>query len=308
MTGEAAGTSSGGHIAIIAALIANLGIAVAKFLAWSVTGSSALLSECVHSLADSGNELLLLAGGQRSKRKPDAHHEFGYAATRYVYAFVVAIVLFAFGGAFALYEGWHKVSHPTVVTDVGWGLGVLVVAIGLESWSLRTALQESRNERAGRSFRSYLHRARHPELPVVLLEDLGALTGLVIALSGLSLAAATGDSRWDGASSLLIGLLLVVIAIWLALRMGSLLVGESVLPEQRAAVLAALTGEPAVRGVIHLRTLHLGPDEVLVAAKIDVDPDLPAGDLAVAIDAAEHRLREVLPSARYVFIEPDQTR
>jgi divalent metal cation (Fe/Co/Zn/Cd) transporter len=169
VTGEAAGTSSGGRIAIIAALIANLSIAVAKFLAWSVT---ALLSECVHSLADSGNELLLLAGGQRSKRKPDAHHEFGYAATRYVYAFVVAIVLFVFGGGFALYEGWHKVSHPTAVTDVGWGLGVLVVAIGLESWSLRTALHESRNARAGRSFRSYLHRARHPELPVVLLEIL----------------------------------------------------------------------------------------------------------------------------------------
>jgi cation diffusion facilitator family transporter len=308
VTDQATSTSSGGRIAIIAALIANLGIAVAKFLAWSVTGSSALLSECVHSLADSGNELLLIAGGQRSKRQPDANHEFGYAATRYVYAFVVSIVLFVFGGAFALYEGWHKVSHPTAVTDVGWGLGVLVVAIGLESWSLRTALHESRHARAGRSFRSYLHRARHPELPVVLLEDLGALTGLVIALSGLSLAAATGDSRWDGASSLLIGLLLVGIAIWLALRMGSLLVGESVLPEQRQAVLAALTREPAVRGVIHLRTLHLGPDEVLVAAKIDVDPDLPAGDLAVAIDAAERRLREVLPSARYVFIEPDQTR
>jgi len=300
--------SSEGRLAIFAALAANLGIAAAKFVAWSVTGSSALLSEAVHSLADSGNEVLLLIGGRRSNRLPDAEHEFGYAATRYVYAFVVSVVLFVFGGAFALYEGVHKITHATPVVDLGWGFGVLALALVLEAVSFRTAVSESRKGRVDGGVRAYLRETRHPELPVVLLEDVGALTGLLIALAGLSMAAITGDSRWDGLSSVLIGLLLVVIAAWLARRMGSLLVGESVLPSVRAAVVAALIAEPEVVSVIHLRTLHLGPDEVLVAAKIAVSAELPAGELARVIDRAEIRLREVLPEARYVFLEPDLAR
>ncbi len=308
ISGAADKSAGGGRIAILAALVANLGIAVAKFVAWSVTGSSAMLSEGVHSLADSGNEVLLLVGGHRANRVPDAGHEFGYASSRYLYAFIVSVVLFTFGGAFAAYEGWHRLTHPTAVTDVGWGVGVLLVAILLESGSLRTALHESRADRAGLGFVAYLRQARHPELPVVLLEDLAALTGLGIALLGLTLASATKDARWDGASSLAIGALLVLVAGWLAVRMGSLLVGESVLPAQRITIIAALREEPSVLDVIHLRSLHLGPDEVLVAVKIAVDPALPAGELAAAIDRAEVRVRAVLPTARYVFIEPDLTR
>lgn len=294
-----------GRLAVLAALAANVGIAVAKFVAFGFTGSSAMLSEAVHSLADSANEVLLLVGGRHADRAPTVDHEFGYASVRYVYAFVVSVVLFVFGGAFALYEGWHKLAHPEPVTDPAWAFGVLGIALVLEAFSLRTALRESAAGRRGRSFRQYLRQERHPELPVVLLEDLAALSGLVLALAGLSLAVALDDGRWDGVASLLIGMVLVLVAVWLARRMTSLLIGESVLPDMRARLEAALLAEPAVRGVIHLRTMQLGPDEVLLATKIAVAPDISGAELAAAIDSAELRLREVLPDAKYLFVEPD---
>jgi cation diffusion facilitator family transporter len=298
-------STEGGTRAIVAALAANLGIAACKFVAFAVTGSSSLAAEGVHSLADSGNQLLLLVGGRRSRRAADEEHPFGYGRSRYVYAFVVSIVLFTVGGLFAVYEGVHKVAHPEALNSPRWAIAVLAVSILLESFSLRTAVREAELVRAGRSWVAFVRHAKSPELPVVLLEDTGALAGLVIALAGVGLAALTGNGRWDGAGSLGIGLLLIVIAMFLAIEMNSLLIGEAALPEEVAAIRAALESTPAVSRVIHLRTLHLGPDEVLVGAKIAVAHDDTAAAVARAIDAAEARVRAAVPAATRIYLEPD---
>lgn len=300
--------SGAGRAAVLAALGANLGIGAAKFVAWAFTGSASMLAEAIHSVADAGNEVLLVVGGHRASRPADSDHEFGYSASRYVYAFIVSVVLFVFGGLFACFEGWHRLTHPGEVQQAGWGFGVLCLSILLESLSLRTALRESRSARAGLGFVAYLRQERRPELPVVLLEDLAALTGLVLALVAFGLAVLTSDGRWDGVGSLAIGIVLVAVAGFLSWRMGSLLIGESVLPEQRQRLIEAIRSSSGVRDVIHLRTLHLGPDEVLVAVKIDVDPEVAVAELAPTIDAVEVRIRAVLPEARYVFVEPDVMR
>ena len=298
-------SASGGTRAIIAALAANLGIAVSKFVAFAFTGSASMAAEGVHSLADSGNQVLLLVGGRRSSRVPDEEHPFGYGRTRYVYAFVVSIVLFSVGGLFAVYEGVHKILHPDELTSPAWAIGVLLVAIVLESVSLRTAVGESNHLRGGRPWFSFVRHAKSPELPVVLLEDTGALVGLVLALVGVSLATLTDNGRWDGLGSLSIGLLLIAIAIFLAIEMTSLLIGEAALPDEVAAIRAALEGTPEVNRVIHLRTLHLGPDEILVGAKIAVSHDDTAAAVARAIDAAEARVRAAVPTATRIYLEPD---
>lgn len=299
-------STEGGTKAVLAALAANLGIAVAKFVAWFFTGSSSMLSEGIHSVADSANQLLLLLGGRRARRAPDAEHQFGYGRTRYVYGFVVAIVLFLVGGLFSVYEGVHKIQHPEPLTSPAWAFAVLLIAIALEGFSFRTAMKEASRSRGGRSLYRFVRDARQPELPVVLLEDAGALVGLVLALVGVTLSVSTGDGRWDGIGSLAIGSLLVVIAIFLTFEMSSMLIGEGALPEQEAAIRRALLGDGAeVLRVIHLRTLHTGPDELLVAAKISVGPARTAVQVAEAIDAAEIRLRSAVPIARYVFLEPD---
>ena len=299
-------SGTGGTRAVVAALLANLGIAAAKFVAAAVTGSTAMVAEGVHSLADSGNQVLLLVGGRRARRAPDDEHPFGYGRSRYVYAFVVSIVLFSLGGLFALYEGLHKVLHPEPLTSPAWAIGVLLVAIVLESVSLRTAVHEASPHRErGTSWWQFVRRAKSPELPVVLLEDTGALIGLVFALVGVSLAALTGNGRWDGVGSFAIGGLLVVIAVFLALEMNSLLIGEAATPGDVAAIRAALEAGDDVERVIHLRTLHIGPDEVLVGAKIAVAHDDSAATVARAIDAAEQRVRAAVPTARVIYLEPD---
>jgi cation diffusion facilitator family transporter len=264
-----------------------------------------MLSEAIHSVADSGNQLLLLVGGRRARRAADEQHQFGYGRTRYVYAFVVSIILFLLGGLFSLYEGWHKIHAPEKLSDPTIAFVVLGVAIALESFSFRTAIKEANQSRGSRSLFRYVRDARQPELPVVLLEDAGALLGLVFALVGVGMATVTGDGRWDGIGALAIGSLLLVIAIFLAVEMSSMLVGESAVPEQTDAIRVALAESPMVRRVIHLRTLHVGPDEILVAAKIATDPHQRAGDLAAAIDQAEVRIRAAVPQAVYIFIEPD---
>ena len=298
-------STEGGTKAVVAALLANAGIAVTKFIAWAMTGSTSMLSEAIHSVADSGNQLLLLVGGRRAKRVADEEHQFGYGRTRYVYAFVVSIILFLLGGLFSLYEGWHKIHAPEQLSDPTIAFVVLGIAIVLESFSFRTAIKEANQSRGQRSLFRFVRDARQPELPVVLLEDAGALLGLVFALVGVSMATITGDGRWDGIGALAIGSLLLVIAIFLAVEMSSMLVGESAVPEQTQAIRSALAGAPMVRRVIHLRTLHVGPDEILVAAKIATDPQQTAADLASAIDEAEVRIRAAVPEATYIFIEPD---
>ncbi len=298
-------STEGGTKAVIAALLANLGIAVSKFVAWAVTGSSSMLSEAIHSVADSCNQVLLLIGGKRAQRSADERHPFGYGRRRYVYAFIVSIVLFLVGGVFALYEGFHKFQHPEELNQPAWAFGVLFVAIALESFSLRTALREAKKSRGSKSLSRFVRDARQPELPVVLLEDTGALVGLAFALFGVTLAVVTGDGRWDGLGSMAIGVLLVVIAVFLSFEVSSMLVGEGALPEDEALIRRALAGDPHIDRVIHLRTLHVGPDELLVAAKIAVGRRETAAEVAEAIDAAEQRLRAVLPSATYIFLEPD---
>jgi cation diffusion facilitator family transporter len=301
-------STEGGTKAVVAALVANAGIAVTKFVAFAITGSSSMLSEAIHSLADTGNQVLLLVGGRRAKRAADEQHQFGFGRVRYVYAFVVSIVLFCLGGLFSIYEGWHKIHDPEELTSPSVAFAVLGIAIVLEAFSFRTAVREANHSRGSASLVSFVREVRQPELPVVLLEDAGALVGLMFALVGVSLAVVTGDARWDGVGALSIGSLLLVIAVVLALEMSSMLVGESAVPVQTAAILAALESEPLVVRVIHLRTLHTGPDEILVAAKIAVDHDDTASAIAVAIDGAERRVRAAVPQARWIYLEPDLDR
>jgi cation diffusion facilitator family transporter len=309
--GEAGGHGGGhgGTRAIIAALIANVGIAISKFVAFLVTGASSMLAEAIHSVADSGNQVLLLVGGKRAAREATPQHPFGYGRDRYIYAFIVAIVLFSVGGLFAIYEGVHKLQHPEELTSPQWAIGVLVVAIGLESFSLRTAVKETAAVKSPQdSYWQFIRHARSPELPVVLLEDVGALTGLVLALLGVGLATITGNGVYDGLGTVAIGILLVVIAVILALETKSLLLGESATPEDQRKIIAALEGGTPPLSVIHMRTLHLGPDEVLVAAKIAVRHDDTAAGIAQAIDDAERRIRDAVPIARVIYLEPDLRR
>jgi len=301
-------STEGGTKAVVAALAANTGIAITKFGAFAVTGSSSMLSEAIHSVADAGNQVLLLIGGRRAKRVADDQHQFGYGRVRYVYAFVVSIVLFCLGGLFSLYEGWHKFHDPEELTSPSVAFIVLGIAIVLEAFSFRTAIREANKSRGTKSMAQFVREARQPELPVILLEDAGALIGLLFALFGVSMATITGDGRWDGIGALAIGSLLLVIAVFLALEMSSMLVGESAVPEQTAAIRVAIESEPLVRRVIHMRTLHTGPDEIMVAAKIAVDHDDSAAQVAAAIDGAETRIREAVPEARYIFLEPDLER
>jgi cation diffusion facilitator family transporter len=298
--------SSGGTRAVVAALGANLGIAATKFIAFGLTGSSSMLAEAIHSVADSGNQVLLIVGGHRSRREPTRRHPFGYGRVRYLYAFIVSIVLFTVGGLFALYEGIHKLEHPEPITGWKWvPVAVLLVAIVLESFSLRTAIQETNQVRAGDTWWRFIRHARAPELPVVLLEDTAALAGLVFAMLGVGLTLATGNGEYDAIGSLAIGLLLVVVAGVLAVETTSLLIGESATEEQSAAIRTALVDGDVLQRVIHLRTVHLGPDELLVAAKVGVPGSLPAQQVASAIDEAEVRVREAVPIANLIYVEPD---
>jgi cation diffusion facilitator family transporter len=301
-------STEGGIKAVIAALLANLGIAVAKFVAFFFTGSSSMLSEAIHSVADSANQVLLLIGNKRAKKAADVHHNFGYGRRRFVYGFIVAIVLFLIGGLFSLYEGWHKWQHPEPLDD--WWIAVLVlfVAIALESFSFRTAIREANRSRGRRSMAKFVRDARQPELPVILLEDAGALVGLMFALLGVGLAVLTGNGRFDALGAMAVGTLLVVIAIFLAMEMTAMLVGESALPEEVEAIRAALESSDGVLRVIHLRTLHVGPDEVLVAAKIAIANNDTGAEIAKDINAAEAAVRAAVPTARYVFLEPDLDR
>jgi cation diffusion facilitator family transporter len=299
-------SAGGGTRAIIAALGANLGIALTKFIAWLLTGSSSMLAEAIHSVADSGNQALLLLGGKRATRKATPEHPFGYGRERYIYAFIVSIVLFSVGGLFALYEAYHKIRHPEPIESWQWvPVLVLVIALGLEGFSFRTAIVESNHTRAQTSWVAFVRRAKAPELPVVLLEDAGALVGLVFALFGVVLTLITGNGVWDGIGTAAIGLLLVTIAMILAIETKSLLLGEGANPEDLATIEHAILAGPGIERIIHMKTLHLGPEELLVAAKIAVPRTERAVDVARHIDETEARIRRALPIARVIYLEPD---
>lgn len=300
--------ANGGSKAIVAALGANLAIAVLKFVAFVLTMSSSMLAEAIHSVADSGNQLLLLLGAKRAQRAASPEHPFGYGRERYIYAFIVSIVLFSVGGLFALYESWEKFQHPHAIEgDFCWvPLAVLLGAIVAESFSFRTAIHESNPLRGNQSWIKFIRNAKQPELPVILLEDFGALLGLVFALFGVSLTLVTGNGLWDAAGTGMIGLLLVAIAVVLAVETKSLLLGESATKEDNARITEAIESDGT--RIIHLKTMHLGPEELLVAAKISVGAADTGQAIAKAIDDAELRIRTAVPIARVIYLEPDVER
>ena len=306
-------STEGGTKAVVAALLANTGIAVMKFLAFLLTGASSLLAEGIHSVADSGNQLLLLLGGKRSGRAATPEHPFGYGRERYIYSFLVAIVLFSVGGLFALYEAYHKAvevheGKPNELLEGRWWWVAVVVLLGavvMEGFSLRTAIRESNLTRGGVSWPAFIRRAKSPELPVILLEDFAALIGLVLALLGVGLSKATGNGYFDVAATACIGLLLVAVAAVLGVETKSLLLGEAASPEAQRRLRESLEATPGVERVIHMRTMHLGPEELLVGVKIGVARTTHASDVAASIDAAERAMREVEPAARVIYVEPD---
>ena len=295
----------GSRKAIIAAFFANLGIAIAKFVGFILTGSAGMLAEAGHSIADTGNQGLLMFGSKRGKRPADHAHPFGYGPERYFWSFVVALVLFSMGGLFALYEGIQKLGNPHEIESAYIAYAILGISIVLETFSLTTAVREANHVRHGRSWWNFIRTSKAPELPVVLLEDVGAEIGLLFALTGLTIAEVTGDARWDAVGSIAIGLLLVGIAMILAVEMKGLLIGEAASDEDLDAIKAAFDGADQVNGIIHMRTMHLSPDQLLVAAKLEFAPTLTVAELASAIDAAEAGLRLAVPIATMIYIEPD---
>ncbi|WP_213815535.1 cation diffusion facilitator family transporter [Glaciihabitans sp. dw_435] len=298
-------STAGGNRAILAAGAANLGIAVVKFIAFVFSGSSSMLAESVHSLADTGNQALLLLGGRQSRKKADADHPFGYGRERYVYAFVVSIILFSVGGVFSIYEGIEKLAEPHPLDNWWLPVVVLLFAIGAEGFSFRTAIKESNHIRGTQSWIEFIRRAKAPELPVVLLEDFAALIGLVLALLGVGLTVITHNGIWDAIGTLCIGVLLILVALVLGFETKSLLVGEGANPDDTTKIRNAINSNPEVEALIHMRTLYLGPEELLVGAKVAFASKKKLADVATAINAVEASIRAAVPIARVIYIEPD---
>ncbi|MFD0199638.1 MULTISPECIES: cation diffusion facilitator family transporter [Saccharothrix] len=300
-------SAGGGTKAIIAALVANAGIAVAKFVGFLITGSSSMLAESVHSVADTSNQGLLLLGQKTARRAATPNHPFGFGRDRYFYSFVVALILFSLGSVFALYEGIHKLEAHEELSSPLVAVAILVVAIGLEIYSFRTAIVESKAVKGDATWWQFIRQSKMPELPVVLLEDAGALFGLILALMGVGLSMLTGDPVWDAIGTLCIGVLLGVIAIILIVEMKSLLIGEGSAPAELDLIVDELAAGKVQR-VIHIKTQYIGPDELLVAAKIALNSGLSINEVAEAIDAAEQRVRNKVPAARLIYLEPDLDR
>jgi cation diffusion facilitator family transporter len=298
--------ASGSTKAILAALFANLGIAIAKSIGYAFTSSSSMLAEAIHSVADTSNQALLLFGGRQARRDATPEHPFGFGRERYFWSFIVALVLFTLGGLFAIFEGVHKLGEAShEVSNVEWAIGILVMAIVLESYSFYTAVRESRAIKGQASWWEFIRHSRTPELPVVLLEDFGALVGLALALLGVSIAAITGDSRWDAYGTISIGVLLVLIATVLVFEMKSLLIGESALGSMRETIVRTIEETRDVNRLLHMRTQHIGPDELLVAAKIQLKPGLDTAAVAAAINQTERRIRAAVPIRCMIYLEPD---
>ncbi|MFN8137297.1 MAG: cation diffusion facilitator family transporter [Propionicimonas sp.] len=306
-------SSHGGTRAIIAALTANAFIAATKFGAWALTGAASMLAEGVHSVADTGNQILLLRGGRVAQREATEEHPFGYGRAPFISAFLVSVILFSLGGLFALYEAFHKLEEvlhgvPNELLEGGWWwvpLVVLGAAIVAEGFSFRTAIRESLPLKGTQSWPRFIRTSKSPDLPVILLEDFAALLGLLFALLGVGLTLVTHNGVWDVVGTSLIGVLLIIVAITLAIETRSLLLGESATPEAVSAITASLASAAGVQRVIHLKTLHLGPDEVLVAAKIAVEPTESAARVAEVIDNAEVAIRAANPQVTALYLEPD---
>lgn len=298
-------SASHGTKAVVAAFLANTGIAITKFVAWFFSGSASMLAEAIHSVADAGNQLLLLLGGRLAKRKADIDHPFGYGRERYVWAFIVALVLFSVGGLFSIYEGISKIQHPHEIEIVWLPLLVLGIAIVLESLSFRTAIKEANQVRGKARWSAFIRKSKSPELPVILLEDFAALLGLVFAFAAVGLSALTGNPLFDAIGTLFIGVLLIAVAIVLAIEMKSLLIGEGATKEDTARIAKVLNGNEGVESIIHMKTLYLGPEELMVAAKVALPPHTDIEHIATTINDLESQLRSEVPHARVIYIEPD---
>ncbi|MCR8670967.1 cation diffusion facilitator family transporter [Agrococcus sp. HG114] len=298
-------SASHGTKAVVAAFLANSGIAVTKFVAWFFSGSASMLAEAIHSVADAGNQLLLLLGGRLAKKKPTEEHPFGYGRERYVWAFIVALVLFSVGGLFSITEGISKLQHPHELDIIWLPLVVLGIAIVLESLSFRTAIKEANQVRGNARWWDFIRKAKSPELPVILLEDLAALLGLVFAFVAVGLTALTGNPLFDAIGTIVIGVLLVLVAAVLAVEMKSLLIGEGATAEDTARIAAVLNGARGVESVIHMKTLYLGPDELMIAAKVAFPPQSDIEHVATTINDLEATLRDEVAHARVIYIEPD---
>ena len=304
-TPHAGSDSSAGIAAVVAALLANLGIAVAKFVGFLITGASSMLAEAFHSVADTGNQTMLLFGSRLARREADHKHPFGHGRVRYFSAFLVAVLLFTLGSLLSLYEGYLKLRDPHELESPGVALVILVVALVLEGLSLRTAVRKANPLRGDQSWWSFIRTTKQPELAVVLLEDSAAEVGLSMAFVGVGLAALTGDPLYDTLGTLAIGVLLAVVAIVLGIEMYSLLLGEAASAQEQAAIRDTIADTPGVARLTQLRTMHLGPEELLIVAQVELDPDLSADDAARVIDDAQARLRTATPNARVVYLEPE---
>jgi len=297
--------ATGGTKTIVTALIANFTIAIAKFFGFIITSSSAMLAEAVHSVADTSNQALLLLGKKRSEKQPTAMRQFGHGRERFFWAFVVSLVLFSIGSMYAIFEGIEKIRHPHEIESLWWALTILLFAMCMEAFAFQTAVKESRHYKGNHSWRSFIRRSRIPELPVVLLEDFGALMGLIFAFICVLIADTTGNTVWDGIGTLSIGILLGLIALVLAIETKSLLIGESALPEQTLNIETAITNSDHVERLIEMRTEYLGPETLLVAAKIEFKGTFSSSGISDAVDAVEENIRAAEPLAKIIYLEPD---
>jgi cation diffusion facilitator family transporter len=292
---------------VAVALVANMGVAAAKLIGFLITGSGSMVAEFAHSVADTGNQILLLAGRRRSERRPDPTHPFGYGAVRFLGAFIVAVLLFGLGAVFSLAEGVNKLIHPHSLDNLPVALAILVVAIVLEALSFRAGVAAANQTRRGQGWVRFVRSTRIPELAVLLVEDTGALVGLVIALVAVAVSALTGNTVFDAVGSLGIGVLLGVNSVVLGIEMTSLLVGETASPEELREIEGRLATTPGVRRVVHLRAVHLGPEELLVGAKVLFASGLTVEAAAAVVDEAETAVRSAVPSAVWIYIEPGRT-
>ncbi len=290
---------------ILQSLAVNVCIALAKGVAAFFTGSGALLAETIHSAADCSNQLLLLLGVKQAARPPDESHPLGYGRSLYFWSFVVALLLFSGGGVFSIYEGVHKLSAPEPVDHLWLGLGILLFSLGLEGWATWGNLKEMNARRGAQPLFTYLRRTKDSDLIVLFGENSAAVLGLCFAIGALLLAWLTGDARWDAAGTILIGVVLVGVAIFLAREVQSLLIGESADPAVAEAVKAVVPAHPQIEAVLRLITVQQGPGEVLVAMKVRVKPGLTTAQVVDAINRFEQALHDRAPEVRWCFVEPD---
>lgn len=292
-----------GHI--IQSLIVNLLIVAAKGFAAFMTKSGAMLAETIHSFADCANQALLLLGVKQAAKPADTKHEFGYGMSVYFWSFMVAMLLFSVGGMFSVYEGWHKLHEPEPVHQVWWGVGILLFSIVMEGYATLSNIKSINEKRGKRSFFNYLTSTKDSDLIVIFGENSAAVLGLTFALAALLLSYYTGDPRYDAIGSILIGLVLIAVAIFLAREVHSLLIGESADDEVKDVINKFINDHPDIETLINLRTIQQGPANVLACVKIKCKPDLTAREISVLINEIEARLRAEKPEIKYIYVEPD---